>query len=135
MQTEIIDIGYVSFQFETLHLVCKTVRKLYFRTDPYQISRSTFFMKEIHFYSDILEAIKQFQEITNIPKNERIDAFARYFGSRLSLNPKINDSADADAILLMENVRSLGYVSPEIWYRLERDELLAALKVHHPNLT
>lgn len=42
---------------------------------------------EIHFYSDIVPAIEQFEQNSNVPEIERIDAFVRYFGARLSMNP------------------------------------------------
>lgn len=90
--------------------------------------QSKTFMKEINFYSDIIPAIEQFQEIVKIPKSERIDAFIRYFGSRLSLQPDAK-SADADVILLLENVKSLNYVSPNLWDRFDKDEAIACLKV------
>lgn len=90
--------------------------------------QSCFFMNEIHFYSDIIPAIEQFQVIVNMPDNEKIDAFLRYFGSRMSLNPDIK-SADADALMLMENGKSLNYASPEIWNKFDEDEALACLKV------
>lgn len=50
---------------------------------------STFamFEKEIQFYSTIVPAIEHFEEMENVPQIERINDFARYYGSRLSLNP------------------------------------------------
>lgn len=90
--------------------------------------QSDIFMKEIHFYSDIIPAIEQFQKIVNMPEMEKIDAFVRYFGSRLSLNPDIKN-ADADAIILLENAKSLNYVSSNIWNKFHKDETLACLKV------
>lgn len=45
------------------------------------------FTKEIYFLSDIVPAIRDFEEIENFPQAERINnAFPQYFGSRLSLN-------------------------------------------------
>lgn len=91
--------------------------------------QSIHFMKEIHFYSEIIPAIERFQEIVNMPEHEKLDAFVRYFGSRLSLNPNVK-RADEDAILLMENVKPLHYVSPNIWKKFDKDEVLACLKVY-----
>lgn len=85
-------------------------------------------MNEVNFYSDIIPAIKQFEAAANVPENERIDAFVQYFGFRLSLDPNAK-SADADAIMLLENVKSLNYFSPNRWVRLDKDEVLAFLKV------
>lgn len=47
------------------------------------------FVKEVRFYTDIIPTIEQFEQDTNVPENERMDAFFRYFGSRISLDPSI----------------------------------------------
>lgn len=69
-------------QNATQHLVFKAML-------PGAIStkRSKQFWKEAHFYSNIIPALERFEEAANVPETERIDAFARYFCSRLSLNP------------------------------------------------
>lgn len=74
-----------TLQTETLHLVVKLSV-----TNPYLIKifqPSVTFVKETHFYSDIIPAIKYFQQISNVAKNDLIDAFIRCPGSRISLNP------------------------------------------------
>lgn len=111
------------FQVETLHLVCKITRK-----GSVSARQSMQFKNEVHFYSDIIPAIKQFEEAVNVPRTERLDAFVLYFGSRLSLNPNSTD-ADTDAVLLLENAISLNYFSPNRWDRLDRDAIFAFLKV------
>ena len=63
-----------------------------------------------------------------MPENEKINAFIQYYGSRLSLNPDVKN-ADADAILLLENVKSLNYTTRNLWDRFDTDEMLACLKV------
>lgn len=100
------------------------------RTDRDTAPQSQYFMKEIYFYSEIIPAIEQFQEIVNMPENEKIDAFVRYFGSRLSLHPDVK-SADEDAILLLENVKSLNYVTPNMLDKFDKDEVFACLKVNN----
>lgn len=45
------------------------------------------FVKETRFYSDIIPTLKHFEEISNIPHVDRIDAFFEYVGSRISLDP------------------------------------------------
>lgn len=111
------------FKVETLELAFKTMRP-----DRDIAVQSMIFMKEIHFYSDIIPAIERYQEIVKVPESERIDAFIRYFGTRLSLNPDAK-TADADVIFLLENVKSLKYVSPNLWDRFDKDEVLECLKV------
>lgn len=103
--------------------MCKTTR-----LGSVSVRQSTQFMNEVHFYSEIVPAIKQFEAAADVPENERIDAFVQYFGSRLSLDPNAKN-ADADAIMILENVKSLNYFSPNRWIRLEKDEVLAFLKV------
>lgn len=59
-------------------------------TNPYLIDifqPALTFVKETHFYTDIIPAIQQFERDHNVPENEKIDAFFRCFGSRISLNP------------------------------------------------
>lgn len=64
---------------EILQFVGKT-------TFPGQITptQSKQFWNEMHFYSDIVPAIEQFEQSKNIPETDRVNAFAQYFGSRLS---------------------------------------------------
>lgn len=69
-------------QIETLHLVVKAMLP-----GPVSVKESKKFLKEVHFYSNIVPTLEQFEASANIPETERIDAFARYFCSRLSLNP------------------------------------------------
>ncbi|XP_031638919.1 uncharacterized protein LOC116351033 [Contarinia nasturtii] len=83
------------------------------------------FLSEVHFYTDIIPAIKQFEESLNIPETERIEAFARYFGSRISLNPGA-ERVDMDAIILFENLKSLNYHSPS---QFDKDDIFAILKI------
>lgn len=67
------------FQIETRQLVCKTMISP--NQDPNQ------FLKELHFYSEIIPAIKRFERYANVPQSDRIDAFVPYVGSRASLDP------------------------------------------------
>lgn len=59
-------------------------------TNPYLVEifqPSITFVKENHFYSDIIPALEIFQQSANVPKHERIDAFIKCPGSRISLDP------------------------------------------------
>lgn len=110
-------------QDQTLQLVIKTMRK-----GQITARQSMQFINEINFYSNIVPAIKRFEESVNMPEKEKIDAFPRYFGSRLSLDAEI-ERADTNAVMLLENLKSLNYSSPNRWQRLDGDEVLASLKV------
>lgn len=75
----------LSSQTKTLNLVAKTAI-----TNPFLVSifqPDVTFVKEAHFYSDVVPAIELFEQIRNVPENERINAFIRCIGSRLSLDP------------------------------------------------
>lgn len=68
-----------------MHVVAKTAI-----TNPYLVKLfqpSVSFVKEAHFYSDVIPAMTHFEESLNVPEEERINAFIRCLGSRLSLNP------------------------------------------------
>lgn len=105
-------------------------------------------MKENHFYSDIIPALKYFQQISNVAEAERIDAFILCPGSRISLNPSTNDEthyeseciwliqiitdakvADADAVLLLENTKLLNYINENRQIGFDSEATLAILKV------
>lgn len=112
------------------------------------------FTKETHFYTDIVPVFKHFEELENIPQIDRIDAFLRYFGSRLSLNPSkiVNSSskslinfwsdeinnllpieitgaikADTDAVLLLENLKFANYINGDRRIGLSKEEIVAIL--------
>lgn len=88
------------FQIKTLHLVYKT-------TPLILNERSTSdFTKEIQFYSVIVPAIQHFEKIENVPKIERIDAFPRYFGSRLSLNSSKSFSSSNKLLFNLEKMKA-----------------------------
>lgn len=115
------------------------------------------FVKEINFYSNIIPAIKHVEEIANAPQNERIDAFIHHFGSRISLDPSnvqnwianpwpidmrwmflfLSDAnlADADAILLLENVKIANYNNIDRFVGFDVDETLAVIKVLHDRIS
>lgn len=65
------------------HLVCKS-----FPTNPFLVKLfqpELTFAKEGRFYSDVIPAIKIFEEISSLPKEEKIDAFIPCVGSRISM--------------------------------------------------
>lgn len=57
-------------------------------TNPYLIEifqPAITFVKEIRFYSDIIPAVQEFETISNVASEKRLDAFITYIGSRISL--------------------------------------------------
>ncbi|XP_055309442.1 uncharacterized protein LOC129573174 [Sitodiplosis mosellana] len=110
---------------EILHLVSKTAV-----TNPYliEIFQPAFtFVKETHFYSDIIPAIEIFETMKNVPKTDRIDAFIPCPGSRISLNPDAS-CADADAVLLLENIKFQNYVNEDRHIGFDTETTMAILK-------
>lgn len=69
---------------ESLNLVVKLPV-----TNPYLVEvfkPDISFVKEVRFYTDIIPAIELIQRMANIPDDERLDAFFKCLGSRISLN-------------------------------------------------
>lgn len=134
-----------------MELVCKTV---IMSPDPVDIAKkSSQVFKEMHFYSDIIPAIEQFEQITNVPTTERIDAFVKCFGSRMSSNPSKSfsqsisnpisilkysfvafaiedaENVDADAVILFENLKLSNFTNGDRKNGFEKDAILAILQV------
>ncbi|XP_055295161.1 uncharacterized protein LOC129564935 [Sitodiplosis mosellana] len=115
---------------ELLHLVAKTAVTNPYLVDIFQPALT--FVKETHFYLDVIPAIEHFERISNVPECDRIDAFIRCFGSRISLNPGFvflnAKCADADAVVLLENTKLLNYVNGDRQVGFNAEETLAILK-------
>lgn len=141
---------HVNFQDNVLHLITKTMVKNARLVDFLESHFA--FGKEASFYSHIIPAIDLFERDAKIPVNEKIDIFIRCFGSRLSLDPskfqlfdwyfsrvekirikfdEISDAkeADDDAIVMLENIKTLNYVNVDRFIGLNTDETLAVVKV------
>lgn len=131
---------------EALHLVCKSAV-----TNPYLVQifqPELSFVKENRFYSDIIPAMKIFEESFNVPQAEQIDAFIGCIGSRISLNSGVSEksnqnvkqnltyviyldaiSADADAVLILENIKLQHFVNEDRYIGFDTPTTLAILKV------
>lgn len=137
---------FLNFQNEVLHLIAKTVIVNPLWNEMFQPFMS--FEKEAHFYTEIIPIIEQFEQNANVPQDERIDMFIRCFGCRTSLDPSkylktfrkfvdsmnrwiISDSksADSDAVLLLENVKSLNFHNIDRHTGFDADETFAVIKV------
>lgn len=68
------------------------------------------FKKEVGVYKIIQPTLNEFGREKGI--DNLIDLFAKYYGSRVSLNPD-TDEVDRDAVLLMENLKTSGYESKD----------------------
>lgn len=109
------------------------------------------FVKEAYFYSDIIPTIQHVEEISNIPQSERIDAFFKCFGARVSLqtgafpliwvlllicavmNFNFLDAkcADGDAVILLENAKAERFINVNRKIGFNSRETSAVLKVIH----
>lgn len=132
-----------------MHLVVKTPVTSPYLAELFKPAIS--FVKEVRFYSDIIPAVKQFEQESNIPEDERLDAFIQCLGWRISLDPskfhvnritkknqdsfkkkiKISDaqSADADAVLLLDNIKLQNYANGDKFVGFDVEETMATLKV------
>lgn len=133
-----------------MQIVCKTAVTNPLLATIFKPSLS--FVKETRFYSDIIPAFQQFEQISNLPKAERLDVFIRCLGSRISLNPgkllnffvvfqegiefssnpsNISDAenADVDAVLLLENVKLQNYFNANRYIGIDVQEAYVVLKV------
>lgn len=72
-------------QSESLQLVVKTPVIGAYLTELFKPAIS--FVKEVRFYSDIIPAVEQFEQASNVPQDERLDAFIKCLGWRISLDP------------------------------------------------
>lgn len=70
------------------------------------------FAEEIHFYANIMPAIKQFERITNVPKAERLNVFIECLGSRISLN---SNKLTCDNLLRQKFYATVLFQSLPIW--------------------
>ncbi|KAH8413074.1 hypothetical protein KR009_007804 [Drosophila setifemur] len=61
-------------------------------------------------YKNLAPALEALQDEAGIPKGSQFKGFPRYFGSRISLDPK-SSRVDHDAVLVLENLRSSNFVS------------------------
>ncbi|RZC41044.1 EcKinase, APH, and/or DUF1679 domain containing protein [Asbolus verrucosus] len=68
------------------------------------------FRNEIGFYKNIVPVLQNFQREHGVDKV--IDFFSKYYGSRLNLKNN-NDKVDADAALLLENLKVQNFVNLE----------------------
>lgn len=68
------------------------------------------FKKENSLYEDIAKIMRTFEQEHGLPV--LTDFFAQYYGSRISLDPR-SDIVDDDAVLLLENLKTVGYSTSE----------------------
>ena len=69
-------------------------------------------VKENGFYTDVIPALQQLQIDLKVPDEKQLDIFVKCFGARLSLDSSKRE-ADADALLVLENLKFLGFESED----------------------
>uniref|UniRef100_A0A1B0D3I1 CHK kinase-like domain-containing protein n=1 Tax=Phlebotomus papatasi TaxID=29031 RepID=A0A1B0D3I1_PHLPP len=95
---------------ECLQLVGKMCPTNKMLLDIFQVDIT--FTKEMTIYMVSVPEFLRLQEEENCPEDERLDMFIECYGSRTSLDPDTK-SVDADAVLLLENVKVKGYIVGE----------------------
>lgn len=92
---------------ERLHLVAKMLPSSDFQRAIFDSPFS--FKKEVFFYTDLMPFYRRLElELCPIPEDPLFDLVPEYYGSRLSMDPKVEE-VDDDAVLLMENLRVRGF--------------------------
>ncbi|XP_033216642.1 uncharacterized protein LOC117172641 [Belonocnema kinseyi] len=109
---------------ETLHLVAKM-------TPTSNLHRQFFdncfiFKKEIFFYKEIIPLYKNLEMEFGVEENSIFDIGPKFYGSRLSSNPKVD--FDDDALILLENLKVRGYYTGERKLGLDLDHSRAAIR-------
>lgn len=72
---------------KTIRLVCKTPITNPYLVEVFQPKIS--FVKEVRFYTDVADAIEQFENVYSVPSADRIDSLIRCLGARISLDSSI----------------------------------------------
>ncbi|XP_069679413.1 uncharacterized protein [Periplaneta americana] len=65
--------------------------------------------KEILCYTSVKEEYEKLQKEKCIPKEKFLDVFPRCYGARTTLSKEIGEKADENAVLLLENLKTLNY--------------------------
>lgn len=67
------------------------------------------FRKEINAYTLVFPEFYHLQKESEVPRTEILDVFPKLYGARINRCGDINEKADETAILLLENLKILGY--------------------------
>jgi thiamine kinase-like enzyme len=67
------------------------------------------FRKEVNAYTLVFPEFYHLQREREIPENEILDVFPKLYGARINRHGGTNENADETAILLLENLKILGY--------------------------
>jgi thiamine kinase-like enzyme len=67
------------------------------------------FRKEVNAYTLVFPEFYHLQRERKIPENEILDVFPKLYGARINRHGDTNEKADETAILLLENLKILGY--------------------------
>lgn len=111
---------------ETIKAVAKAVPKNDFIKNFFMSSLT--FKKELYFYQNVIPALKKFQ--TDQGMKELVDFTAEFYGGRLSLDSNHQqESADEDAVILMENLKVSGYQIMERTVGFDFDTTCLIIKV------
>lgn len=90
---------------EELKLVAKMLPTAEFQRNS--MHAATIFGKEIFMYEKLSRAYREIEEKYN--SDDVSDLFPKFYGARLSVNKENSKNCDSDTVLLLENVKVLGY--------------------------
>ncbi|XP_058804534.1 uncharacterized protein LOC131671813 [Phymastichus coffea] len=92
---------------ESLALVAKMIPLTEFQQSYLNCTAS--FNKEMFVYKTLMSTFRELEKEIGVKDEDLIDITPKYYGGRLSMNKEKLDVADEDAVMLMENLKELGY--------------------------
>ncbi|XP_021916489.1 uncharacterized protein LOC110828250 isoform X1 [Zootermopsis nevadensis] len=91
----------------TLPLVVKLVPPSEFLREAFDIGIT--FNKEVNAYKLVSPQYKQLQIEKGIPESKLLDVFPKFYGARTNTQGNSNAKADNTAVLILENLKLIGY--------------------------
>ncbi|KAJ9592860.1 hypothetical protein L9F63_015438 [Diploptera punctata] len=70
------------------------------------------FYKEIVCYIEVKDLYEKFQKEMDISKDKYVDLFPECYGARTTLSPEIGEAADENVVILLENLKTSNYDTP-----------------------
>lgn len=92
---------------EEMHLVAKMIPMDVFQTKHMKMTVS--FKKEIFVIDTLGSAYRQLEVEAGVKEEDLLDIFPKFYAGRLTKSEETPDEVDADAVMLMENLKVHGY--------------------------
>lgn len=96
---------------ENLALVAKMIPTGEFQRAHFNSTAA--FKKEMFVYEKLVPALQDLEKGIGLKDEEFFNMTPKYYGGRLSMNKDKTNVADEDAVMLLENLKELGYYTME----------------------